>query len=275
MSSDTRTGNFLFLCEILRNLKNLQATIPSDLVYKWVIQGWHLFCYLSPKKLFLSGILLSWYYNFELMALLNPFWSQLWQTLNHWDQSLFLKINTEWTDSFLDNVFPWYRDSNTWVPLYLFLFLFLVINFGWRIWPWILFFVITITLCDQISSTFIKIWINRTRPCNDQALVDHIRLLLNYCPGNGSFTSSHATNHFGMACFIFFTLRSYLKNWSYLFFVWAATISYGQVYIGIHYPLDVIGGAAVGSLIGILTSYIFNRFISLPELLRIPKNVGT
>src|SRR5690348_18247204 len=112
----------------------------------------------------------------------DTFWSRTWQIINQWDQWLFLKINNEWANKFLDNVYPWYRDSNTWIPLYLFLFLFAVLNFGWRIWPWILFFIITITLTDQISSTFIKSWINRTRPCHDEALVDHLRLLLNYCP---------------------------------------------------------------------------------------------
>jgi undecaprenyl-diphosphatase len=202
------------------------------------------------------------------MVLLNIFWSQLWQTLNHWDQELFLKINTEWANSFLDNAFPWYRDSNTWIPLYLFLFLFVVFNFGWKIWPWVFFFIITITLTDQISSKLIKAWIDRPRPCRDAAIVDHVRLLLNYCPGNGSFTSSHATNHFGMACFIFFTMRSYFKNWSYLFLLWAATISYGQVYVGIHYPLDIIGGAVLGSLLGLLTASAFNRFVGLPPLLK-------
>lgn len=201
------------------------------------------------------------------MFLLSTFWSQLWQTLNRWDQWLFLKINAQWTNNFLDNVFPWYRDSNTWIPLYVFLFLIAVMNFGWRIWHWVLFFILTITLTDQISSTFIKNWINRTRPCHDTALTDHLRLLLNYCPGNGSFTSSHATNHFGMACFIFFTMRAYFKKWNYLFFVWAATISYGQVYVGIHYPGDILGGAILGSLIGMFTAYIYNKYVGLPPLL--------
>jgi len=89
-----------------------------------------------------------------------------------------------------------------------------------------------------------------------------------YCPGSGSFTSSHATNHFGLATFIFFTMRTYFKNWAYLFFVWAAIISYGQVYVGIHYPLDVIGGAVLGWGIGLLTSFIFNNRIGLPPLLK-------
>jgi undecaprenyl-diphosphatase len=141
-------------------------------------------------------------------------------------------------------------------------------NFGWRIWPWILFFIITVSISDQISSSLLKNWINRTRPCHNTALSDQIRVLVVYCPGSGSFTSSHATNHFGLATFIFFTMRTYFKNWAYLFFVWAAIISYGQVYVGIHYPLDVIGGAVLGWGIGLLTSFIFNNRIGLPPLLK-------
>jgi undecaprenyl-diphosphatase len=195
-------------------------------------------------------------------------WTRLLNILSHWDKGLFLKINTQWTSNFLDNIFPWFRDQNAWIPLYLFLFVFCIMNFGWRIWPWILFFIITVSITDQISSSLLKNWINRTRPCHNTALSDQIRVLVVYCPGSGSFTSSHATNHFGLATFIFFTMRTYFKNWAYLFFVWAAIISYGQVYVGIHYPLDVIGGAVLGWGIGLLTSFIFNNRIGLPPLLK-------
>ena len=69
-------------------------------------------------------------------------------------------------------------------------------------------------------------------------------------------------------------MRHYFKNWAYLFFVWAATICYGQVYVGIHYPLDVIGGAIFGSGIGIITASIFNRRIGLPPLLQREKTIS-
>lgn len=183
------------------------------------------------------------------------------------DKALFLKINTQWTNSFLDSVSPWFREANTWIPLYLFLFLFAVMNFSWRIWPWIVVFIISVTLTDQVSSTFIKAWINRPRPCSDPQFSYQVHLLLSYCPGNGSFTSSHATNHFGAAFYIFFTMKPYFKKWGYLFFLWAAIISYAQVYVGIHYPLDVIGGALLGSGIGFFTSRMFNKYIGLPPLI--------
>ncbi|QEC65871.1 phosphatase PAP2 family protein [Panacibacter ginsenosidivorans] len=193
-------------------------------------------------------------------------WSQFFENIKLWDQWLFIKINTVWTNDFLNSVYPWWRDSNTWIPLYLFLALFAFINFGWRVWPWVIFFIITVALTDQLSSNLIKNFIQRPRPCNDEDFMGNVNALLGHCSGGYSFPSSHATNHFGMACFIYFTMKQYFKKWGYLFFVWAATIAYGQVYIGIHYPLDILGGAVIGSLVGMMTASVFNRRIGLPEL---------
>lgn len=195
------------------------------------------------------------------------FGSTLLETLKQWDQWLFLQINTQWTSAFTDAVFPWWRDSNAWFPLYFFLLLFAVMNFGWRIWLWIVFFILTITLTDQVSSGIIKNLVARPRPCNDDLIMYQLRLVLGKCSGGYSFTSSHATNHFGMAIFIFLTMKPYFKKWSYLFFFWAASVSYGQVYVGVHYPLDIIAGACVGSVTGLLTASFFNRRIGLPKLL--------
>jgi membrane-associated phospholipid phosphatase len=195
------------------------------------------------------------------------FWWSIWAWLKYFDQSLFIKINSSWTNNFLDNVYPWWREANAWIPLYLFLFLFGVMNFGWRIWSWIVFFILTVILTDQISSTFFKDWIHRPRPCNDPAFMYQVRLLLTRCPTSGSFTSSHATNHFGAAYYVFFTMRPYFKKWGYLLFFWAGTISYGQVYVGVHYPLDIIGGAILGSCIGMMTAYIYKKRVGLPALL--------
>lgn len=197
----------------------------------------------------------------------NSFFFSLLDSLKKWDTALFLKINNDWTNSFLNDVFPWWRDAGTWVPLYLFLAIFIFLNFGWKAWPWVLFVALTATITDQISSGILKDWINRPRPCNDVLLQPYVHLLLNRCPQSGSFTSSHAANHFGSATFFYFTLKPYFKKWSYLFFLWAATISYGQVYVGVHYPLDIIGGAILGFIIGRITVLFFTSKIGLPALI--------
>jgi undecaprenyl-diphosphatase len=80
-----------------------------------------------------------------------------------------------------------------------------------------------------------------------------------YRPQSSSFTSSHAANHFGMAIFLYLTLKNDFGKWPLLFFLWAFSISFAQVYVGVHYPLDVTCGALIGILIGYLCGKSFNR----------------
>jgi len=197
----------------------------------------------------------------QIMAL--TFWQKLWLLINSWDTFFFLEINTKLTSPFLDSILPWWRDANTWIPLYLFLILFLFLNFKNKAWVWILFALITVVLTDQTSSHLVKLFVQRPRPCADEFLQFHVRLMVSHCSGGYSFTSSHATNHFGFAVFVFMTLKDVLKQWKWLFIFWAATVSYAQVYVGVHYPLDVICGALLGSMIGWLTATVYGRMHSV------------
>ncbi len=194
----------------------------------------------------------------------------IWLWLKACDQRLFIYINSLWTNSFFDSILPLCREANMWMPVYLFLLVFALLNFGSKGWVWILFILLTFTLTDQISSKVIKELVGRPRPCRDPYFAQYVRLLVNNCTTAGSFTSSHATNHFGAAVFISVTLKEYFKNWRYAFFIWAAIVSYAQVYVGIHYPTDVIGGAVAGSLIGYATATFFNKKIGLQPLTAAP-----
>lgn len=127
-------------------------------------------------------------YAMSTPVLLNSFLENAWEWLRYLDTRLFLKINTEWTSSFLDSVFPWYREANAWVPLYLFLIVFAFMNFKQKAIPWILFAVLTATLTDQISSSLIKNWIARPRPCRDELFMSQVRLILNNCSGGLQFS---------------------------------------------------------------------------------------
>ncbi len=187
------------------------------------------------------------------------FSEKLWSWLSQWDTWLFLKINAVWTHSLFDAIFPWWREANAWVPLYLFLVVFIALNFGKKLWPWLLFAVITLTITDQLSSNLIKNLVERTRPCNETLLAGQMRLLLNHCSGGYSFTSSHAANHFGFAVFIMLSMRQVLGKWRKLFLLWAVTIAYGQVYVGVHYPLDVLCGAILGCVVGYFTGTLFYK----------------
>jgi membrane-associated phospholipid phosphatase len=195
--------------------------------------------------------------------LLQSFFQNIWAWLEKADTWLFLKINTVWTNSLFDSALPWWREANTWVPLYLFLIVFALMNFKQKAIPWILFAIVTVTLTDQISSHLIKPLVARPRPCRDEFFMSQIRLMVSNCSGGYSFPSSHATNHFGFAMFVFVTMRPVLKKWSWLFFVWAATIVYGQVYVGVHYPIDVFCGTILGCGIGYFTGWFYNKKIGL------------
>lgn len=185
--------------------------------------------------------------------------SGLSDLLGEFDRWLLIKINHAWSNPFFDAVFPFWRHSDTWLPLYLFLFLFMIMNFGWRSLPWMIILGLTAGICDQVSSSFVKEFFGRLRPCRDDSLAGLIDFRLIYCPQSGSFTSSHATNHFGVAMFIYITMKDVFKKAGLLFFLWAATICYGQVYVGVHYPFDVMGGAILGCGIGYAMALIFKK----------------
>ncbi|MEO6316945.1 MAG: phosphatase PAP2 family protein [Chitinophagaceae bacterium] len=182
------------------------------------------------------------------------------------DRKLFFLVNNSMANNFFDTVMPFLRESSTWIPLYLFLLVFAVVNFGTRGLLWMLFAICTAGLCDMVSSSLIKEHIFRLRPCQDAALADHIRVLVNYCPKSSSFTSSHATNHFGLSMFIVVTMRPYTSPWIRLFFLWAAIICVSQVYVGVHYPFDVVSGGLVGSLLGYIVALFFNNYAGLVSL---------
>lgn len=182
-----------------------------------------------------------------------------------YDQHLFKIINDQWSNVFFDWLMPWLRNSEMWYPLYLFLILFVIVNFKKTGWWWILFAVGTIILCDFVSSKIIKENIIRLRPCNDPDIASWIHVLVGYRPQSSSFTSSHSTNHFGIAMFLYLTLKSHFNTWPALFFFWAFSISFAQVYVGVHYPLDIICGGAIGILIGYLSGKSFNKNYGLVQ----------
>ncbi len=184
------------------------------------------------------------------------------ENLLTWDLKLFFYINGKWNNGFFDFLLPWLREPYLWAPLYLFLAIFVTYNFAWRGFFWMVFFIVTFAITDQ-SSMFFKDAVARLRPCRDPLIAPYVRVLVNYCPQIGSFTSSHAANHFGLAMFSFITLRPRIGKWAWLFFLWAAVICYSQVYVGVHYPLDVVGGALLGMLAGLLSGGFFQRRIRL------------
>ena len=183
--------------------------------------------------------------------------------VKHLDYFLFSKLNGEWHNSFLDSVIPFIRESYLWLPFYFFLILFTTINYKTKGWYWVLFFILNAMLSDFVSSTLIKENFIRLRPCHDPSLADKVRFLVSYCPVSSSFTSSHAANHFAATMFIFTTFKKPVSPYWSLLFLWAFFISYAQVYVGVHFPLDIFCGAILGLILGYIPAKIFNNRIGL------------
>lgn len=181
------------------------------------------------------------------------------------DQSLFFKINAQWHNSFFDAVLPFVREPTVWVPFYFFLSIFVLINFKSDGWLWILFLMLTAMITDYTSSSIIKEWFPRLRPCRDPEIAHRVRFLVAYCPISSSFVSSHAVNHFAISTFIFVTFKNAISRKWILVYIWAFAICYAQVYVGVHFPLDVTAGAIIGTILGYITSSVFNRFFPLPD----------
>ena len=175
------------------------------------------------------------------------------------DQRLFHFIHQDLANNFFDFIMPWIREKTTWIPLYLILLFILIKKFRRQVWLPLVCILLSVVLADQISSHLIKPWIQRIRPCNEPEIVNWIRNVV-HCGSGYSFTSSHATNHFAIAVVVLFILRKWSKWVVPVALIWATSIAFAQVYVGVHYPLDVIGGAILGSLIGLFFFYLF-RFL--------------
>jgi undecaprenyl-diphosphatase len=183
------------------------------------------------------------------------------------DQALFSLINGKWTNIVFDKLMPWLRTSNNWVPFYAALLIYLFVKWGSKAWKWLIIVALNVTITDQISSSFFKPFFHRLRPCADPAIMYKSRLLLDHCAGGFSFTSSHAANHFGLAMLVFMTLQPLFKKYTFLFFIWAAIIGYAQIYVGVHYPLDVLVGSCIGLLVGYGMSKLYIKIEGNSNLL--------
>ncbi len=153
---------------------------------------------------------------------------------------------------------PYWRSKYLWAPLYLFLLCFLLINFGRKGGFLVVTALLTIVIADTVSSQLLKKQVQRLRPCRTEQLAQDLHLLVP-CGSGYSFPSSHATNHFALALLLIVTLRRRFRWIVFPLLLWAASIALGQVYVGVHFPLDVIGGALLGTAIGSAMGYWFRR----------------
>ncbi|TAH29915.1 MAG: phosphatase PAP2 family protein [Cytophagales bacterium] len=169
------------------------------------------------------------------------------------DESLFLILNS-WHHSFVDDLMWWISDFRTWIPLFIYWIYLLYKKNKKSFFSALLMIIMVITLSDQISSRFFKPYFQRLRPSHEQKLSKSIHLLEEkkgqiYKGGKYGFVSSHAANVFAVVLFLYLYIG---KLFSIYWFFWAFLVSYSRIYLGVHYPLDII----VGAILGIIVSYI-------------------
>ena len=177
------------------------------------------------------------------------------EQLIQFDQNLFFTINHGLSNSFFDWLMPALRNRFFWTPLYLFIIIFSIRTYGKQGWIMILFLALTFGCTDFISSSLIKPTVQRLRPCNDPEIKSDVKNLVD-CGSGYSFPSSHASNHFGLAVFLIVLFFSKWKLILPMGLLWAASISFAQVYVGVHYPIDILAGAMLGGMIGFIMGKI-------------------
>jgi undecaprenyl-diphosphatase len=181
--------------------------------------------------------------------------------LEKWDKSLFLWIN-EAHNEFADQMMIWVSNKFVWIPLYL-LLLFWLFKYYKQYLALAFSLGILILISDQSASGILKPWIERLRPCHDPSIA-HLVNTPDGCGGRFGFASSHASNMFAIATFCWLCLRTHLK-YCWLLFLWAALIAYSRIYLGVHFPGDVIAGALIGVFSGYLTYTLFNKIKDLKK----------
>jgi len=181
------------------------------------------------------------------------------EILQNWDTQLFIFLNGIHSP-FWDDIMWWVSAIKSWIPMYLILIAIIIYKQRKKSIITLVFIAILVVLSDQISVHFFKEVFQRLRPCHTPELSDIIHIVKNKCGGKYSFVSSHAANTFAVASFLSFFFKN--KYFSAFIISWAAFVSYSRIYLGVHFPFDVLCGAILGSIIGVLI-FISYRYTAL------------
>ncbi|WP_298236846.1 phosphatase PAP2 family protein [uncultured Algibacter sp.] len=182
------------------------------------------------------------------------------------DTELFLYLNNLGSETW-DNLWLLITNKLTFIPLYAILLFLLYKKFGLKsILVFVVVIALMITFTDQITNVF-KRGFERPRPCRAEGVMDQMRFIAVRC-GLYGFFSGHSSNSMAVAIFAGLLLRPYFKNLIFILLFWSAVVAYSRIYVGVHYPLDIICGLTFGAIGGFifykLARYLLNRFVPSP-----------
>lgn len=185
---------------------------------------------------------------------------ELMQWLIEIDEKLLLAINGCHNDYF-DHFMYLFSDRWIWVPMYVVILYVVIRNFSFRKTVVCLIAIaLTITIADQVGASLIRPIVERMRPSNpDNPISDLVHIVNNHRSGRYGFPSCHAANTFGLAFFVCFLFR---RRWLTVFLMfWAVVTCYSRVYLGLHYPGDLLFGMILGFLSAVVVYFVMRKLI--------------
>lgn len=185
------------------------------------------------------------------------------ETLNQLDTDLFLWLNGLYAP-WLDPIMVLATERNTWIPFYALLIVLLAIRYRKQAVGMVLTLAVSVAISDQTASALLKPLTLRLRPCHTPGLQNLIHPVLD-CGGTYGFASSHAANTFALAAGLWLLVGWQYPNVRWVF-LWAAFVAYSRIYVGAHYPLDVLAGAGIGVLAALLCVGAYRRLFSRPAV---------
>jgi undecaprenyl-diphosphatase len=178
----------------------------------------------------------------------------MFEQLKKLDKEILLFINS-YHNSFFDSVMWFASDKTSWVPLYIFLCILLIWKYKQLAWLMVLLIIPLIVASDMFTSEILKPLTGRLRPSHHPGLENLLHYVNNYRGGLYSFPSSHAANTFALITYLCLITAKKIQWLPYLLIPFAVLVSYSRMYLGVHYPSDVL----VGTIIGVLLGWIFYK----------------